>query len=82
MSPELKPDLLGKTMEAPGTQAFGSRQVDEGLADTLEQMARFRNIIVHQYTQVDAEIVVQVLHNRLTDFARFRDSMVALLKKM
>lgn len=59
-----------------------NRVVDEGLAATLEQMARFRNVIVHQYTQVDADIVVHVLHNRLSDFARYREAMLLLLKKV
>jgi uncharacterized protein YutE (UPF0331/DUF86 family) len=35
-------------------------------------MAKFRNVIVHDYARVDPEIVVGILHERLGDFAAFR----------
>lgn len=46
--------------------------LDAALRDAMMRMAGFRNVIVHEYARVDAAIVVDVLHDRLGDFARFR----------
>jgi uncharacterized protein YutE (UPF0331/DUF86 family) len=43
-------------------------------------MAKFRNIIVHHYDQVDAEIVVGILKNNLDDFEDFKNTVVSFLK--
>jgi uncharacterized protein YutE (UPF0331/DUF86 family) len=40
-------------------------------AHTLIQMTRFRNVLVHLYTQVDLARVHDVLHNHLDDFGQF-----------
>jgi len=40
-------------------------------AQTLVQMVRFRNILVHVYAQVDVEAVYNNLQTGLDDFARF-----------
>ena len=41
-------------------------------------MAKFRNILVHQYADVDATTVVGVLHSHLDDFILFRDEIAQL----
>ena len=46
----------------------------------LEKMAKFRNIVVHHYDKVDAEIVVGILRKDLKDFVDFRDAIVSFLK--
>jgi uncharacterized protein YutE (UPF0331/DUF86 family) len=46
----------------------------------LEKMAKFRNIVVHHYDKVDAEIVVGILRKDLKDFIDFRDVIVGFLK--
>lgn len=51
--------------------------IDEQLTSALEKMARFRNIIVHQYETIDAEIIEQILTRNLQDFAAFRDQIQA-----
>lgn len=38
---------------------------------TLQQMARFRNRLVHLYWIVDDEVVYEILQNNLGDFDRF-----------
>jgi uncharacterized protein YutE (UPF0331/DUF86 family) len=38
----------------------------------LQEMARFRNLLVHGYQQVDDARVVEILRTRLGDFDRFR----------
>ena len=45
----------------------------------LEKMAKFRNVIVHQYEEIDPEIVVSILNNNLWDFQEFRDAITAYL---
>jgi len=46
----------------------------------MEKMAKFRNIVVHSYDKVDAEIVVKILRNHLDDFLHYRNAIVAFLK--
>lgn len=44
----------------------------------MEKMAKFRNIVVHQYETVDAEIVILVLRRHMIDFDHFSDSIIKL----
>ena len=45
----------------------------------MEKMAKFRNIVVHQYETVDAEIVILVLRRHLDDFRQFSDSVMLFI---
>lgn len=47
----------------------------------MEKMAKFRNIVVHQYETVDAEIVILVLRRHLDDFSQFSDSVVQFINR-
>ena len=47
---------------------------------TMEKMAKFRNVVVHQYEEVDAEIVFVILKRHLKDFDRFRDVILTYLQ--
>jgi uncharacterized protein YutE (UPF0331/DUF86 family) len=38
-------------------------------------ITRFRNLIVHQYEQVDPAILFDMAKNRLDDFRKFRDEI-------
>jgi uncharacterized protein YutE (UPF0331/DUF86 family) len=51
--------------------------LDSGLRDAMVRMAKFRNVIVHEYTRVDSAIVVRVLNECLEDFTRFRAAVLA-----
>ncbi len=42
-----------------------------GLGDAMVKMTGFRNVIVHEYAAIDAEIVIRVLRDRLEDFRQF-----------
>lgn len=55
--------------------------LDETLSHKMEQMAKFRNIVVHQYDEIDATIVVDILQKHLSDFNDYRDSIVKLLEE-
>lgn len=61
---------------------FENNVVDSELFNTLEKMAKFRNIIVHQYEEVNAEIVVLILKKHLIDFQRFKEAILIYLKKL
>ena len=49
------------------------------LFSVLEKMAKFRNVVVHQYETVDAAIVILVLRKHLDDFMKFKDAILAFL---
>lgn len=51
--------------------------LDSGLRDAMVRMAKFRNVIVHEYTRVDSAIVVRVLNECLEDFTRFGAAVLA-----
>ena len=51
------------------------------LCQMMEQISKFRNVIVHHYDRVDAEIVVGILRKRIDDFNKFKDAVVNWLKK-
>jgi len=45
------------------------------LGASLEEMAGFRNVLVHEYASVDLEIVRNVLETRLDDLLQFAAAM-------
>lgn len=53
--------------------------VDESLQETWVQMIGFRNILVHEYLDVDRQIVYEVLQNHLDDFRRLRSVFARFL---
>jgi uncharacterized protein YutE (UPF0331/DUF86 family) len=55
--------------------------IEKDQAVILVKMAKFRNVVVHDYDQVDAEIVIGILQNRLQDFMTFKGAVVNFLKK-
>ena len=48
-------------------------------AHTLVQMARFRNLLVHVYAQVDIERVYEHLQSHLDDFGQFAQQVLQCL---
>lgn len=55
--------------------------LDRKLYAVMEKIAKFRNIVVHQYDEVDAEIVTAILKNDLTDFKSYKQAIIKFLKK-
>lgn len=49
--------------------------VPEDQVARLQDMARFRNLLVHGYQRVDDRRVVEILAGRLSDFDAFRTSV-------
>ena len=54
--------------------------LSESRVDAFEKMARFRNIVVHNYERIDPEIVIGILRNNLGDFEDFKTSIIKYLK--
>lgn len=54
----------------------------EELFISLKKMSKFRNILVHQYEQIDAEIIVTILKKYLGDFDRFKEAILEYLKTL
>ncbi len=50
------------------------------LSAALEKMAKFRNIVVHHYDKVDAEIVASILKNDLADFVSYKEAIIELIE--
>lgn len=53
---------------------------DKDLFQTMEKMAKFRNIVVHDYDKVDAGIVVTILEKHLDSFVDYKNAIVECLK--
>jgi uncharacterized protein YutE (UPF0331/DUF86 family) len=49
------------------------------LSNRLQQMARFRNLLVHVYWKIDYGQVYEIIATRLGDLRAFRTAMVGLL---
>jgi len=47
----------------------------------LEKMAKFRNVVVHQYEKIDLETVVTIVNKNLSDFQKYKDSITGYLTK-
>ena len=75
-----------KGYRVPATYADTFRVLHENgllnkeLFETMEKMARFRNIIVHHYDKVDAEIVIGILTKDLKDLSAYKDAIINILK--
>ncbi|MFC1590893.1 DUF86 domain-containing protein [Thermodesulfobacteriota bacterium] len=52
--------------------------LDADLSDTMQQMARFRNLVVHHYDKTDPAIVINILRNSLKDFKEFEKTVISL----
>lgn len=61
---------------------FENKVIDSELFNVMDKMAKFRNVVVHQYEQVDAEIVITILRKHLVDFERFESAIVTFLKSI
>lgn len=53
--------------------------IADPLAASLVQMAKFRNILVHDYARIDAERVVRILANDLRDLTGFKQAVLSLV---
>ncbi len=59
---------------------FENNIISKKLKDTMKKMVGFRNIIVHEYFEIDPEIVVHILNSKLDDFKKFEKAVLKFLK--
>ena len=45
------------------------------LAESLQKAVAFRNILIHNYTDINWDIVADIVTHRLTDFVRFAQAI-------
>jgi len=50
--------------------------LDRALSEKLQAMVGFRNILVHEYTRIDLEIVQDVIRERLDDLIHYSELLV------
>lgn len=55
--------------------------LEKKFAEELSGLAPFRNVLVHDYLEIDYEIVVDVLNNKLEDFSMFSKIIAGFLQK-
>ena len=55
--------------------------LEKELFVTMDKMAKFRNIVVHNYDVVDTSIVVIILTKHLDDFLTYKNAIIKILKK-
>lgn len=60
---------------------YENNLISKALCEMLKKMSGFRNIIVHNYDRIDAEIVVGILKKNLDDFICYKNAIVKLLHR-
>jgi uncharacterized protein YutE (UPF0331/DUF86 family) len=58
-----------------------ARVISRDLASTLQRMKGFRNVLVHEYGNVDDDLVFLFLTTRTGDFLSFRQEILEALKQ-
>jgi uncharacterized protein YutE (UPF0331/DUF86 family) len=58
-----------------------NRVIDEELSLKLQKMVGFRNIAVHDYQQINIQILESVINNNIDDFKSFSSSVLNYMKK-
>ena len=53
--------------------------ISKKLFQTMEKMAKFRNVVVHQYEKIDPAIGVSILHRHLGDFEKYKKTIIKYL---
>jgi uncharacterized protein YutE (UPF0331/DUF86 family) len=55
--------------------------IERGLAQRLQRAVGFRNVLVHEYTEVDWKIVMRVIRTDTRDLSAFGKAVLKMLEK-
>lgn len=58
---------------------FENSIVSEHVRNTMTKMAKFRNIVVHDYARIESEIVLGILKKDVGDFKHFAREIIAYM---
>jgi uncharacterized protein YutE (UPF0331/DUF86 family) len=61
------------------TVLMEKKVINRNLFKTMDKMAKFRNVVVHQYEKIDPAIVVSILHQNLKDFENYKKAIIRYL---
>ena len=56
-----------------------NRVIGRRLGERMGRMAKFRNVVVHQYERIDPAIVVSILNRNLGDFENYKKTILKFL---
>jgi len=73
-----KPETYKEVIEILGDEGI----LPGGFAERFAEAAKFRNILVHMYAEVDVEMVYEILQNNLGDFDEFAKYIARYLEKV
>lgn len=59
---------------------YKAKVINEDLSSKLRNMARFRNILVHRYWDINDEKILEYARKNLDDFNKFLEAIVKYLK--
>ena len=71
-----KPETYREVIEILGEKGI----LPEEFAKRFAEVAKFRNILVHMYAEVDVEMVYEILQNNLGDFDEFAKHIARYLE--
>ena len=73
---------LGIPNETRDSFSFLNRAkiIDRNLAENLEKMVGFRNLVIHEYQRINIQIVIDVINKRLPDLKNFCEIILKLNK--
>jgi uncharacterized protein YutE (UPF0331/DUF86 family) len=57
------------------------RIISKDLFKKMENMAKFRNVIVHQYEDINSRIVVSILHKNIKDFEKYKQAIIKSISR-
>lgn len=57
-------------------EKLSGQVLSEDMVDTLQEMMRFRKVLVHRYRAIDDDKVYHLLTHRLHDFREFKKEVV------
>ena len=69
------PSTYAETFEILGEAGL----ISSSLSQVMVEMTGFRNVVVHEYARVDADVVVRILRDHLEDFRRFESEALQWL---